>query len=94
VRHLTFRGERLADDRKLRIAVNNYRAGGSGGYTMFRGAPVLWRSYEDLRELIIRYYSDHPFPSLADDNWRVMPEPARRVLESEARGEAVRALTQ
>jgi 2',3'-cyclic-nucleotide 2'-phosphodiesterase/3'-nucleotidase len=94
VRHLVFRGKPLADDQKLRIAVNNYRAGGSGGYTMFRGAPVVWRSYEDLRELIIRYFSAHPFPSSPDDNWRVVPEPARRVLESEIRREGTGAQTQ
>lgn len=94
VRNLTFKGQPLADDRKLRIAVNNYRAGGSGGYTMFRGAPVVWRSWEDLRELIIRYYSTHPFPSQPDENWRVVPEAARRVLESEIHQDSSRPLTQ
>lgn len=81
--NVTYNGQPLRDDQKLRIAVNNYRAGGSGGYTMFRGAPVVWRSYEDIRELIIRYYSSHPFPSAPDDNWRVVPESAHQTLERE-----------
>ena len=38
VRNLRRHGKPLADDQKLRIAINNYRAGGSAGYTMFLGA--------------------------------------------------------
>lgn len=85
IRNLKFRGQSLAADQKLRIALNNYRAGGSNGYTMFRGAPVVWRSYEDIRELIIRYYSSHELPATPDNNWRVIPEAARQTLEREAR---------
>ena len=51
-------GHPLAPDEKLRIAVNNYRAGGSGGYTMFRGAKILWKSPQDIRSLIITYYAE------------------------------------
>jgi 2',3'-cyclic-nucleotide 2'-phosphodiesterase/3'-nucleotidase len=87
VRNLRFKGQPLADEQPLRIAVNNYRAGGSGGYSMFRGAKVLWRSYEDIRELIIRFYSQHPLPAAPDNNWRVVPESAHRVLEREAAAE-------
>ena len=90
---LTYKGQPLKDDQKLRIAVNNYRAGGSGGYTMFRDAPVLWRSYEEIRDLIIRYYSEHPFPSTPDDNWRIVPETAHQTLEREVRRD-YRPLTQ
>jgi 2',3'-cyclic-nucleotide 2'-phosphodiesterase/3'-nucleotidase len=87
IRNLRFRGSPLQDEQPLRIAVNNYRAGGSGGYTMFRGTKVLWRSYEDIRELIIRYYSEHALPAAPDRNWRVVPESAHRVLEQEAAAE-------
>jgi hypothetical protein len=52
---------------------------------MFKGAKILWRSYDDLRELILRYYADHELPSSPDNNWRVVPETARRALQSEAR---------
>jgi len=45
--------------KKLRIAVNNYRAGGSGGYEMFRGAKILWRSSQEIRDLIVAYYTEH-----------------------------------
>jgi 2',3'-cyclic-nucleotide 2'-phosphodiesterase / 3'-nucleotidase len=94
VRNLRFRGAPLADERKLIIAVNNYRAGGSGGYTMFRGAPVVWRSYDDIRELMIRYYSERPFPSKPDGNWRVVPPAAAATLQRESRELGARPLTQ
>ncbi|HET8549000.1 MAG TPA: 5'-nucleotidase, partial [Bryobacteraceae bacterium] len=72
IRNLRFRGEPLDDARPLRIAVNNYRAGGSGGYGMFRDTRLLWRSYEDIRDLMIRYYGEgHELPSAADRNWRI-----------------------
>jgi 2',3'-cyclic-nucleotide 2'-phosphodiesterase/3'-nucleotidase len=84
IRNLTYRGRPLADDQKLRIAVNNYRYGGSGGYTMFRGAPVLWRSSQEIRELMIEYYTERKtFPSAPDNNWRVVPEQARDTLRRE-----------
>jgi 2',3'-cyclic-nucleotide 2'-phosphodiesterase/3'-nucleotidase len=94
IRNLRFRGEPLSDDRKLRIALNNYRAGGSGGYTMFRGAHVVWRSYEDIRELMIRYYADHPFPSAPDGNWRVVPAAAHQTLQRESRELGARPASQ
>ncbi|HYP14543.1 MAG TPA: 5'-nucleotidase C-terminal domain-containing protein [Bryobacteraceae bacterium] len=94
VQNLRFNAQPLRDDQPLRIALNNYRAGGSGGYTAFRGAPLLWRSYEDMRELIIRYYSEHPLPAKPDNNWRVVPESASKQLETEARAEGTRQETQ
>ena len=87
VRNLQFQGKPLAPDQKLRIALNNYRAAGSNGYTMFKGAKILWRSYEDIREMILRYYADHELPSVPDDNWRILPESGREALQSEVRRE-------
>jgi hypothetical protein len=52
---------------------------------MFHNAKLLWRSYEDIRELIMRYYSEHELPSAPDDNWRVVPEGARQTLSREVR---------
>ncbi len=87
IRNLRWHGKPLSDDQPLRIAVNNYRAGGSGGYTMFRGAKVLWRSTEEIRDLIIDYYTARKvMPSAPDNNWRIQPEAARQALEREAAG--------
>jgi 2',3'-cyclic-nucleotide 2'-phosphodiesterase/3'-nucleotidase len=85
VRNLEYRGKSLQPDQKLRIALNNYRAGGSNGYSMFKGAKLLWRSYDDIRELIVRYYSEHELPTAPDGNWRVIPESAYSTLMREVR---------
>lgn len=89
--NLRFRGKPLKDEQPLRIAVNNYRAGGSAGYDMFKGAPVLWRSTEEIREMIIHFYTDRKvIPSRPAGNWRVVPEAALKVLEAEAATEGRR----
>ena len=73
IRNLRWQGKPLAADQKLRIALNNYRAGGSGGYQMFQNAKVLWRSPEDIRELVIRYYTERKtIPVEPTGNWRIV----------------------
>lgn len=94
IRNLRYRGEPLTADRKLRIAVNNYRAGGSAGYEMFTPAPILWRSGDDIRDLMIRYYTaQKQLPATPDNNWRIVPAAARETLIQEAREEVARPLT-
>lgn len=88
IRNLRFKGKPLADDQPLRIAVNNYRAGGSAGYTMFRGAKVLWRSSQEIRDLMIEYYTNvKTLPAEPDQNWRIVPDVARKALEHSAANE-------
>jgi 2',3'-cyclic-nucleotide 2'-phosphodiesterase/3'-nucleotidase len=84
-------GKPIRADEKLRIAVNNYRAGGSGGYEMFRGANVVWRSSEDIRDLIIRYYTERKkLPAEPDRNWRIVPHQAAYILQQEALADSAR----
>jgi 2',3'-cyclic-nucleotide 2'-phosphodiesterase/3'-nucleotidase len=88
IRNLRWRGHPLDDQQPLRIALNNYRAGGSAGYSMFRGAKITWRSPDEIRDLVIQYYSEHKsLPAQPDNNWRVVPETALRTLEREALGQ-------
>jgi 2',3'-cyclic-nucleotide 2'-phosphodiesterase/3'-nucleotidase len=83
--NLRWRGKPLADDQPLRIAVNNYRAAGSGGYSMFRDAKIVWRASQEIRDLIIEYYSERgELPASADRNWRIIPDKAREQLMREA----------
>jgi 2',3'-cyclic-nucleotide 2'-phosphodiesterase/3'-nucleotidase len=85
IRNLRWHGRPLDDGQPLRIAVNNYRAGGSAGYSMFRGAKITWRSPDEIRDLVIQYYSEHKtLPAQPDNNWRVVPETALHTLEREA----------
>jgi 2',3'-cyclic-nucleotide 2'-phosphodiesterase/3'-nucleotidase len=92
IRNLRWHGAPLRDDQPLRIAVNNYRAGGSGGYTMFRGAKVVWQSSDEIRDLMIRYYVEHKnLPAQPENNWRIVPESARKTLRDEALAEGGRS---
>ncbi len=89
IRDLRWHGQPLADHQPLRIALNNYRAGGSAGYSMFRGAKIVWRSSEEIRDLIIQYFIEHKqLPTQADGNWRIVPEAARKRLADEALAES------
>jgi 2',3'-cyclic-nucleotide 2'-phosphodiesterase/3'-nucleotidase len=89
IRNLNWKGKPLEPDQKLHIAVNSYRSGGAAGYSMFRTAKVVWRSPEDMRQLIIDYYSEHgELPATPDRNWRIVPTEAANTLEREALKEA------
>ena len=92
VRNLTWKGQPLLPSQKLRIAVNNYRAGGSAGYTMFRGAKIVWRSMTEIRDLMIQYYTERRLlPAEPANNWRIVPPAALETLELQAAGEGKRA---
>lgn len=85
IRSLRFRGQPLRPDVRLRVAVNNYRYSGGGGYRVLAQLPILFRSQEEVRELIIdRLNRTHHLPTQPDDNWRVLPEAARLALLREA----------
>lgn len=74
IRNLTFKGRPLSPTQKLRLAVNNYRVNGGGGYTMYKGAPVVYRSSTEIRELIIDWVERHKqIPAEATNNWRILP---------------------
>jgi 2',3'-cyclic-nucleotide 2'-phosphodiesterase/3'-nucleotidase len=84
VRSLRYRGAPLRDDQPLRIAVNNYRAAGSAGYTMFRGAKVVWRSGREIRDLMAEYFAARGvLPAKPDGNWRLVPPGAVETLALE-----------
>jgi 2',3'-cyclic-nucleotide 2'-phosphodiesterase/3'-nucleotidase/5'-nucleotidase len=62
------------------LAVNNYRASGSGGYTMLAGAPVVYDRGESIRELLIAEVERKDTLSPADyyrRNWEIVPAPLR-----------------
>jgi 2',3'-cyclic-nucleotide 2'-phosphodiesterase/3'-nucleotidase len=87
--NLRFQGQPLDDGKPVDIAVNSYRAGGSAGYTMFHGAKVVWRSTEDIREMMIQFFTEkHELPTMPSCNWRVIPEEAHQELRREAKQEA------
>jgi len=73
IQNLKFQGASLSPTQKLRVVTNNYRVNGGGGYTMYRDAPVIYRSSEEVRELIIDWVERHKtIPTQADNNWRIV----------------------
>jgi len=50
---LTFRGKPVAATDSFTLALSNYRQTGGGGYSMLRGAPVVYDRQEDIRQLLI-----------------------------------------
>lgn len=58
--HLKFNGADVTDNQEFHIAINNYRAGGGGGYTMFKEGTVEWTSADGVRDYIARYIQAHP----------------------------------
>ena len=58
------------------MAVNSYRQEGGGGYTMLRGAPVVYDRGENIRDLIVEKIraAGRIDPKVyAESNWRFVP---------------------
>ena len=73
IQNLTFKGKPLSPTQKLRVVTNNYRVNGGGGFTMYKNAPVLFRSSAEVRELIIDWVeTNKTVPTQADNNWRIV----------------------
>ncbi|HEX8843952.1 MAG TPA: 5'-nucleotidase C-terminal domain-containing protein [Pyrinomonadaceae bacterium] len=74
IQNLRLRGQPLSPTQKLRLAINNYRVNGGGGYTMYKNAPVVTRASEEIRELIIDWVERHKqIPAEPTNNWRLLP---------------------
>ena len=73
IRNLSFKGAPLDPGTKLRLALNNYRFNGGGGYAMFKNATVLSHSSEEIRDMIIDWVeSHHAIPDEPTGNWRIV----------------------
>jgi len=74
IQNLTFKGQPVKPDQKFRLATNNYRVNGGGGYEMYKAAPVVYRSSEEIRELIIDWLEKHKtVPTEPNNNWKLVP---------------------
>lgn len=73
IQNLKFKGQTLSPTQKLRVVTNNYRVNGGGGYTMYKNAPVVYRSSEEVRELIIDWVErNKKIPTEVNNNWRIV----------------------
>lgn len=66
-------GKPLKMDETFDIALNNYRAGGGGGYTMFQGKPVIKDINMEVSELITDYIKEKgSVKAETDHNWNII----------------------
>ena len=73
IQNLRFKGQSISPTQKLRVVTNNYRVNGGGGFTMYKDAPVVYRSSEEVRELIIDWVErNKTIPTQANNNWRIV----------------------
>ncbi|MFC4077790.1 bifunctional metallophosphatase/5'-nucleotidase [Salinithrix halophila] len=65
-------GQPLDMNKKYDVALNNYRAGGGGGYPMFQGKPVVKDLNIEMSELMTNYIREKgTVPAEKDDNWKI-----------------------
>jgi hypothetical protein len=58
---------------------------------MFKAARILWHSGDEIRDLMVRFYTERKeLPSAADGNWHIIPDTALRTLEKQALAESGR----
>lgn len=84
--HLSYKGRPLEPAEKLRVAINNYRYTGGGRYRVLQGLPVVYRSPQEVRELLIEYVArTGVIPGDSDRNWQILPREALDAILLEAR---------
>ncbi len=83
---LRWKGEPVRAEQTFTLAVNNYRQGGGGGYSMIANAPVVYDRQEDIRELLIEAVRRHGTIRPEDyfnENWRIIPDAAVEAARNE-----------
>jgi 2',3'-cyclic-nucleotide 2'-phosphodiesterase (5'-nucleotidase family) len=74
IQNLQFKGKPVLPTQRLRLVTNNYRVNGGGGYSMYKDAPVVYKSSEEIRELIVDWVErNKTIPAEPTKNWRLRP---------------------
>ncbi|HEY5492654.1 MAG TPA: 5'-nucleotidase C-terminal domain-containing protein, partial [Gemmatimonadaceae bacterium] len=76
ITRLQVRGRAVLPGDSFTLSVNNYRAGGGGGYGMLRGAPMLRDTQVEIRDLLIAAVEKQRTMRAEDffrSNWRIEP---------------------
>lgn len=74
---LTYNGREVLPDQTFIMALNSYRAGGGGGYTMYTEARIVWKSMSEIRDYLLEYVENqknlNPEKYFVK-NWALYPE--------------------
>lgn len=66
-------GREIADNEKLTLCMNNYRASGAGGYEMYKGLKVLKQINTEMTELMIAYLERRELTEVSEErHYRVV----------------------
>ena len=69
-------GKLLEADKIYRVALNSYRASGGGGHLAAAGiknAKIIWKSSEEMRNILIDYIKNkRELNSKIDNNWKIV----------------------
>jgi 2',3'-cyclic-nucleotide 2'-phosphodiesterase / 3'-nucleotidase / 5'-nucleotidase len=77
IQNLRVRGRPVRPGDSFTLALNSYRQTGAGGYSMVRGAPVVYDKGENVRDLLLEEIRTRRRISPADfasREWRIIPE--------------------
>jgi 2',3'-cyclic-nucleotide 2'-phosphodiesterase/3'-nucleotidase/5'-nucleotidase len=77
IRHLMVQGKAVRASDTFTFALNSHRQTGAGGYTMVRGAPVVYDKGENIRDLLleeIRSRGELDPADYSERGWRIVPE--------------------
>lgn len=74
IKNLTFKGEPLADDQELTLAVNNYRFSSTVSGMLAAGDEAKeWESSESIRDMLVEYFANNsPVEPKVDNNWKIV----------------------
>ena len=73
IKNVMFKGEPLADDQVLTLAVNNYRYSSALKAQSIISGTKEWESSNSIRDMIVAYFAEHsPVAPTVDNNWKIV----------------------
>jgi 2',3'-cyclic-nucleotide 2'-phosphodiesterase (5'-nucleotidase family) len=92
---LRYQGKPVQPEQSFTLAVNNYRQGGGGGFSMIAEAPVIYDRQEEIRDLLIEEVRRQGTIRPEDyfrENWKIVPAEAAAAALGEQSGREVRSV--
>lgn len=81
IRGLSVNGRPVQPTDQFTLAINSYRQGGGGGYSMLAGSPVVYDKGENVRDVLIQDLRARGVLNAQDfgsQHWRILPEELAR----------------
>ena len=86
-------GKPVHDDDRFLVATNNYRASGGGGFPGMDGSHTVYRSPDQMQELIVNYFRERQTVDVPmEAPWRFAPFPSGTTVTFESAPEAAHSI--